>query len=127
MTRLRWVAALTAVAGAGLVSGCCGGFGFGCPRRHDCCECSSLGTGPVVGTLTGHVMGEGPILEDPGTYAGPPYAGPPYAGPPYAGPPPVGLPPQPGPMLTPVPGTTTEPPIAQPTPAPGSMSRRTVK
>jgi hypothetical protein len=113
MTRLRW-ATLTAVAGASFVSGCCGiGQGqildrLGCHRHRDG-ECSRLGTGPMVGTMTGPVLGEGPILEDPGTCAGPP----------------AGVLPQPGPMLTPVPGTTAEPPIAQPTPAgPGTMSRR---
>jgi hypothetical protein len=132
MTRLR-LAALTAVAGAGFIGGCCGiGQGqlldrLSC-RRHSDCECSRLGTGPVMGTMTGHVIGEGPILEDPGTCTAPPLSSlPPVGGMPSL--PPIGGMPQPGPMLTPVPGTSTEPPIAQPTPAGpgGAMSRRNVK
>jgi hypothetical protein len=119
MTRLR-LAALIAVAGAGCVGGCCGiGQGQILDRlgwhRHNDCECSRLGTGPVMGTMTGQMMGDGPILEDPGSCCTAQPA------------PPIGAMPQPGPMLTPVPGTSAEPPFAQPTPAPGAMSRRTVK
>jgi hypothetical protein len=128
MRRLR-VAVLTAVAGVGFVSGCCGtgscGLG-GCgildrirSRRQCNTECTRLGTGPVVGSLTGQVFGDGPILEDPGACAPP--VGPPV-GFPQAGPT------LPGPMLTPVPGTSPEPPIAQPTPAgPGETARRREK
>jgi hypothetical protein len=121
MTRLR-LAALTAVAGAGLAGGCCGiGHGQLLDRlgwhRHCDCECGRLESGPVVGTLTGQVVGDGPVLEDPGACCTPP---------PVGAVPPAGVLPQPGPMLTPVP---TEPPVAQPVPAGpgGAMSRRTVK
>jgi hypothetical protein len=119
MTRLR-LAAFVAVAGAGLAGGCCGiGNGqlmsrFNFHRQSDC-ECGRLESGPVVGTLGSTVIGEGPILDQPGTY-GPPTYGPPVA-------PPVGAVPQVGPTLTPVPNVG-EPPQAIPIPANPSSRMR---
>ncbi len=120
MSRVR-LAAVIVVAGAGFVGGCCGiGQGQLLGRlgwhRHNDCECGRLESGPVVGTLTGQMIGDGPVLEDPGSCCTAPPA------------PPVGVPPQPGPLLTPVPVANAEPPVAQPSPAPpGAMSRRNLK
>lgn len=110
MTRLR-LAALAVVAGAGLAGGCCGiGNGellsrFNFHRRSDC-ECGRLESGPVVGTLGSTIVGEGPVLDQPGTCA-----------------PPMGAVPQVGPTLTPVPNVG-EPPQAVPVPANPSSRKR---